>query len=143
MGVPRRARARATPWAVVLIPLVDLLLVVTGVLTFATAVVVAVVLEALLAVVVMAEWVAFRRAWRAARARGDRRSEALLAGLEATAPRPLVLLVRSEMGMWQSLWWAVCRRRARPAGCRRSSAVRSGRGRSRTRSAPSRPGGPR
>jgi hypothetical protein len=112
MGVARRALARAAPWAAVLIPLVDLLLVVTGVLTVATAVVVAVVLEALLAVVVVAEWVAFRRAWRAARARGDRRSEALLAGLEATAPRPLVLLVRSETGMWQSLWWAVCRRRA-------------------------------
>jgi hypothetical protein len=34
----------------------------------------------------------------------------LVAGLEATAPRALVVLVRSEFGIWQSLAWALCRR---------------------------------
>jgi hypothetical protein len=108
----RRALARVAPWAAVLLPPAELLLVVTGVLSVAAAVLAAVVLEALFAVVVVAEWVAFRRAWRAARASGARRGEALLAGLQATAPPPLVALARVELGMWQSLWWGLCRRRA-------------------------------
>jgi len=112
VGSTRRLLARVAPWAAVLLPLTELVLVLTGVLPVGVALVVAVVLEALLAAVVVAGWVAFRRAWRSARVGGGRRSDALLAGLAATAPAPVVTLVRSELGMWRSLCWALRRRRA-------------------------------
>ncbi|WP_222266210.1 hypothetical protein [Modestobacter marinus] len=112
MGGRRTALRRLVPWAAVGLPLVDALPVLTGVLPVAAGIAAAVVLEAALAIVVVAGWVVFRRAWWTARARGDRRSEALLAGLAATAPPLLVRLVRAEVGLWQSLWWAVRRRRA-------------------------------
>jgi hypothetical protein len=112
MGGWRTTMRRAVPWAAVGLPLLDALLVLTGVVPLAAGIAVVVVLEVAFAAVVVAEWVAFRRAWRAARARGDGRAEALLAGLTATAPPPLIRLVRAELGLWQSLWWAVRRRRA-------------------------------
>ncbi|WP_138758249.1 hypothetical protein [Modestobacter altitudinis] len=112
MRSARRALARAVPWAAVLLPLAELLLVVTGVLPVGVAVLVAVVLEAAFAAVLVAGWTAFRRVWRTERARGGPRRQALLAGLAATAPPAVVTLVRSELGTWQALWWALRRRRA-------------------------------
>ena len=112
MGGVRRAVARAAPWAAVVLPFAELLLVLTGVLPVAVALGVAVLLEAALAAVVVAEWVLFRRSYRQARADGEGRPAALRAGIEASAPRPLVLVLRSELGMWRALAWAVRRRRS-------------------------------
>jgi hypothetical protein len=112
MGGWRSTVRRLVPWGAVGLPLLDLLLVLTGVLPLAAGIAVVVVLEAALAVVVVAEWVAFHRAWRSARAQGAPRTEALIAGLAATAPPVLVRLVRVELALWRSLWWAVRRRRA-------------------------------
>jgi len=112
MGPVRRGVTTAAPWLALGVPLTEVVLVLTGVLPVGVAVLVAVVLEALLAVVVVAEWTLFRRAWRAARSAGAGPGDALLAGLTGTAPPALVTLVRSELGMWQSLWWGLRRRRA-------------------------------
>src|SRR4051795_7874380 len=70
-GEQTRSRlVRSARWAVVVVPLVEVVLVVTGVLELRTGVVVGLALEALLAGVVVAEAIAFRRAYR--RARGAR-----------------------------------------------------------------------
>jgi hypothetical protein len=111
MDSGRRGVARAVPWAAVLLPPAELLLVVTGLLPVDVAVLVAVVLEVAFVAVLVAKWTAFRRAWRAERARGVRAGQALLAGVEAALPRPVAFVLRSEVGMAQSLWWAVRRRR--------------------------------
>lgn len=116
MAATRRVMARAVPWAAVLLPLLEVVLVLAGVLPFGVAVVVAVVLELCFAVVLVAEWVLFRGAYRAARSGGARRAAAVHAGIEAAAPRPLALLVRAELGTWRSLAWAVRRRRVGEPG---------------------------
>ncbi|WP_222196191.1 hypothetical protein [Modestobacter italicus] len=116
MGSARRGVAGVVPWAALLLPLIEVALVVAGVLPLAVALVVAVVLEVCFAAVLVAEWVLFRRAHRAAREAGAGRAAAVHAGIEAAAPRPLALLVRAELGMWRSLAWAVHRRRAGEPG---------------------------
>ncbi|MGY2079365.1 hypothetical protein [Modestobacter sp. SYSU DS0657] len=103
-------RARVVPWSALLIPLVNAALAVTGALPVRTAVVVAVVLELLLAGVFVAEAALFRRAYRRAREAGGSRGTAVLAGGEAALPRPVYWLVRSELGVGRALLWAVRRR---------------------------------
>lgn len=69
----RSRLVRSARWAVVVVPLVEVVLVVTGVLELRTGVVVGLALEALLAGVVVAEAIAFRRAYRRVRAAGASR----------------------------------------------------------------------
>jgi len=112
MAGDRAGLLRWAPWAAVLVPLLDVVLVVSGVLPLGAGIGVAVVLEALLVPVAFAEWALFRRGWRGARARGAGRRTAALAGFAAAAPAPVVRVARAEAGTWRSLWWAVRRRRA-------------------------------
>ena len=112
MGAGRGGVLRFAPWAAVLVPLLDAVLVIGGVLPPAAGIVVAVVLEALLVPVAFAEWALFRRGWRSARGRGAGRRAAAVAGFTAAAPVPVVRAARAEAGMWRSLWWALRRRRA-------------------------------
>jgi hypothetical protein len=99
-------------WLALAVPLVDVVLVLTGVLSLRTGIVVALVLEALLAVVLVVEAAAFRRAYRAARREGGSRRAGLVAGAEAVWPPVVLRLARAEAGVVRALWWAVRRRSA-------------------------------
>jgi hypothetical protein len=99
-------------WLALVIPLVDVALVLSGVLSLRTGIVVALVLEALFAVVLVVEAAAFRRAYRATRQRGAGRRAGPVAGAEAVWPPVLLRLVRAEAGVIRALWWAVRRRSA-------------------------------
>ncbi|MGY1679649.1 hypothetical protein [Geodermatophilus sp. SYSU D01176] len=85
-------------WLAVLVPLVDAGLVLTGGLDLRTGVVVALVLEALLAVVLVLEAAAFRRAYRSARREGAARRAAVVAGAEAVWPPVVLRAARAEAG---------------------------------------------
>ncbi|MQA32007.1 hypothetical protein [Modestobacter roseus] len=85
----RQLLRRVAPWLAVLVPLVQVGLVVADVLPVRTAVVVAVVLEVLLAGVFLAEAALFRGAYRRIRQGGGSRGSAVLAGAEAALPRPV------------------------------------------------------
>src|SRR5215218_8893391 len=98
-------------WLAVLVPLAEIVLVVSGFLDVRTAVVVGLVLEALLAVVVVGEVALFRRAYRRSRADGQTRSAAAGAGLRAAWPPSVIALADAEIGLWRALWWAVRGRR--------------------------------
>ena len=106
----RTALWSAARWLAVAIPLVDVALVLTGVLSLRAGIAVALVLETLLLVVLVVEAAAFRRAYRDARRDGGGRGAALGAGAEAVWPPVLVRLVRSEVGVFRALWWAARRR---------------------------------
>jgi hypothetical protein len=108
---PRSAWTATLRWLAILVPLVDVGLVLTGVLDVRTGVLVGVALEAVLVIVVVAEFRAFRRSYRAARADGRARAEAAGAGLRAVWPPVVVALAVAEIGLWRSLWWAVRSRR--------------------------------
>jgi hypothetical protein len=97
-------------WLAVVVPLVDVALVLTGVLSLRTGLVVALVLEALLAVVLVVEAAAFRRAYRVVRRDGGGRRAALVAGAEAVWPPVVVRAARAEAGVMRALWWAARRR---------------------------------
>lgn len=84
----------------------------TGVLSLRTGLVVALALEALLAVVLVVEAAAFRRAYQAVRADGGGRGAGLVAGAEAVWPPVVFRLARSEAGVIRALWWAARRRPA-------------------------------
>ncbi|MGR6967224.1 hypothetical protein ACU610_22470 [Geodermatophilus sp. URMC 61] len=97
-------------WLALVIPLVDLALVLTGVLSLRTGILVALVLELLLTVVLVVEAAAFRRAYRAVRRSGGSRRAGLVAGAEAVWPPVVLRLARAEAGVIRALWWAVRRR---------------------------------
>src|SRR3712207_3630296 len=99
-------------WLALVVPPVDVALVLSGLLSLRTGIVVALVLEALFAVVLVVEAAAFRRAYRATRQRGAGRRSGLVAGAEAVWPPVLLRLVRAEAGVIRALWWAVRRRSA-------------------------------
>src|SRR3712207_6823415 len=100
----------AARWLALVVPLVDVALVLTGVLSLRTGIAVALVLEALLAVVLVVEAAAFRRAYRAVRRSGGSRRAGLVAGAEAVWPPVVLRLVRAEVGVVCALWWVVRRR---------------------------------
>ena len=102
----------AARWLTVVVPLADAALVLTGVLSLRTGIVVALVLEALLAVVLVVEAAAFRRAYRTVRRDGGGRRAALGAGAEAVWPPVVLRLVRAEAGVVRALWWAARHRSA-------------------------------
>ena len=106
----RRVASSAARWLALVIPLADVALVLTGVLSLRTGIVVALVLEALLAVVLVVEAAAFRRAYRVARRGGGSRRAGLVAGAEAVWPPVVFRLARAEAGVVRALWWAVRRR---------------------------------
>ncbi|WP_448611313.1 hypothetical protein [Geodermatophilus sp. URMC 60] len=99
-------------WLALVVPLADVALVLTGVLSLRTGIVVALVLEALFAVVLVVEAAAFRRAYRAVRRDGGSRRTGAVAGAEAVWPPVVVRLARAEAGVLRALWWAVRRRSA-------------------------------
>jgi hypothetical protein len=107
-----RTAFAAARWLTVVIPLIDVALVLSGVLSLRTGIVVALVLEALLAVVLVIEAAAFRRAYRAVRRDGGGRRVALVAGAEAVWPPVVLRLVRAEAGVMRALWSAARRRSA-------------------------------
>ena len=106
-------RVPATARRLVLaVPLVDVVLVLTGLLSLRTGIVVALVLEAPLAVVLVVEAAASHRAYRAARRAGGSRRAGLVAGAEAVWPPVVLRLARAEAGVVRALVWAVRRRSA-------------------------------
>jgi hypothetical protein len=105
-----RTASSVARWLMLVIPLVDVALVLPGVLSLRTGIVVALVLEALLAAVLVVETAAFRRAYRAERRLGGSRRAGLVAGAEAVWPPVVLRLARAEAGVVRSLWWAVRRR---------------------------------
>src|SRR5687768_14707745 len=111
MPVRRSTVVSVGRWLAVLVPLAEILLVVSGFLDMRTAVLVGVVLEVLLAVIVVGEVAVFRRAYRGARADGRPRAAAVGAGLRAAWPPSVIALANAEIGLWRALWWAVRRRR--------------------------------
>ncbi len=110
--MPSQGVLAAARWLVVAVPLVRVALVLTGLLSLRTGIVVALVLEALLAVVLVVEAAASRRAYRAARRAGGSRRAGLVAGAEAVWPPVVLRLVRAEAGVVRALVWAVRRRSA-------------------------------
>jgi hypothetical protein len=108
----QRVSSSVVRWLVLVVPLVDVALVLTGVLSLRTGIVVALVLEALLAVVLVVEAAAFRRAYRAARRGGAAWRAAVVAGLEAVWPPVVLRVARAEAGVVRALWWAARRRSA-------------------------------
>jgi hypothetical protein len=109
--LPRSAFMGVTRWLAVLVPTLDLLLVLSGVLDPRTGLVVGVVLEVLCAGVAIVEARAFRRVYLRARVAGRSRSEAMARGFAAAWPPVVMTLARAEIGLARSLWWAVRRRR--------------------------------
>jgi hypothetical protein len=105
-----RTASSVARWLTLVIPLVDVALVLPGVLSLRTGIVVALVLEVLLAVVLVVEAAAFRRAYRAERRSGGSRRAGLVVGAEAVWPPVVLRLARAEAGVVRSLWWAVRRR---------------------------------
>jgi hypothetical protein len=105
-----RTASSVARWLTLVIPLVDVALVLTGVLSLRTGIVVALVLEVLLAAVLVVEAAAFRRAYRAERRSGGSRRAGLVAGAETVWPPVVLRLARAEAGVVRSLWWAVRRR---------------------------------
>src|SRR5215212_4653143 len=93
-------------WLLLLLPLLDLGLVLSGLLRLRTGLVVGLVLEVLLVGVVVAEIAAFRAAYRGARDDGAGRWTAAGEGLAAAAPPPVAWALRAETGMVRALWWA-------------------------------------
>jgi hypothetical protein len=111
MPIRRSTLVSVGRWLAVLIPLAEIVLVVTGFLDVRTALLVGVVLEVLLAVVVVGEVAVFRRDYRRARADGQPRAAAAGAGFRAAWPPAVIALAIAEIGLWRALWWAVRRRR--------------------------------
>lgn len=109
MGGEHRAIARIAPWLAILVPLVNVTLAATGVLTVRTAFVVALALEILLAGVLVIEVATFRATYRHARQQGARRAESTAKGIDAVLPAPVAYLMRSEVGLAVALWRAVRR----------------------------------
>jgi hypothetical protein len=107
----RAAALRALRWLVVVLPVADLLLVVSGAVPAREAVAAALVVEVLALGVLVAELAVFRSAYRTARAEGQGRGPAVSAGVAAALPRPVAFVVRTEAGMARALWWAVRGRR--------------------------------
>jgi hypothetical protein len=102
-------------WLLLVLPLLDLALVLSGVLDVRTGVAVGLVLEVLLVGVVIAEIAAFRAAYRTARDAGVGGWTAAGKGLGAAAPPPVAWAVRAETGMVRAIGWAVRgRREVRP-----------------------------
>lgn len=109
---PPGAPFRILRWAAIVLPLVDVVLVATRLLDARVGLGVGFAFEILFAGVVVAEAVAFRRAYRRARSAGCGRANALSAGLSAALPAPVVWFLSTEAGILRALWWGVRRRRA-------------------------------
>lgn len=109
---PFTALVRSLRWAVIVLPVVDLLLVATGLLDPHVGLAAGLILEVLVAGMVVAEGIAFRRAYRQARSAEGSRAGAVSAGLSAALPPPVAWFLRTEAGIVRALWWAVRRRRA-------------------------------
>jgi hypothetical protein len=103
---------RILRWALVAVPLADVILVLTRLLDPHVGVRVGVALEVLFAGVVVAEARAFRRAFRQARPADRGRATALSTGLSEALPTPVIWFLRTEAGIVRALCWAVSRRRA-------------------------------
>lgn len=103
---------RILRWALIAVPLVDVILVVTGLLHPHVGLRVGVALEVLFVGVIAAEARAFGRAFRQARSADRGHAAAVSAGLSAALPTPVTWFLRTEAGIVRALWWALSRRRA-------------------------------
>ncbi|GGJ89738.1 hypothetical protein GCM10010123_19430 [Pilimelia anulata] len=112
----RTAAVRVLRWAAVVVIAVEVLLVATGVLDLGDAVVIAVGLEVLCALLALALAVAARAVYRRLRRDGESRSEALLQAAGTVLPRPVVSLLRHEVGGVLSIGMLLRGRKDVPAG---------------------------
>src|SRR3712207_3014163 len=99
MPLTRSAVLGAARWLAVAVPVVNLGLVLSGVLSPRTGLVVGLVLELLLAVVVVVEIRLFRAAYRQGRAQGLARRRSVVLGLEAAWPPVVLRAARAEIGL--------------------------------------------
>src|SRR3712207_9589751 len=106
----------AARWLALVVPLVDVALVLTGVLSLRAGIVVALVLEALLAVVLVVEAAAFRRAYQGVRRSGGSRRAGLVAGAEAVRPPVVLRMASAEARGIRGPWWAARGRSGRGTG---------------------------
>jgi hypothetical protein len=99
--------ARYTRWVLPVVLAVEVVLILTGVLRFSDGVAVVIAVEATLALVVIAELLAMRRAVKRAKARGMTLFEAFLAALPRILPKFAVRVVRHDLIMWRSIWLTI------------------------------------
>jgi hypothetical protein len=111
-----RGRLRILRWGLIAVPLMDVILVGSGLLDPRVGLRLAVALETLFVGVVVTEGRAFRRAHGQARSADRGRAAALSAGLSEALPPPVTWFLRTEAGIVRALCWAVSRRRAVEAG---------------------------
>lgn len=105
-------------WLPFVVVAVQATLYLTGVLTLAQAAILLLALEALLAVVVLGEFLLLARAYRRSHQAGATRVEAFGDALEAVLPRPVAFLVRQEVRMLGALIDGIRRRRDAAPGDR-------------------------
>lgn len=119
-------RGRVLPllkWVTPVVIVVQVVLVATGVLDVGQAVVIAVGIEVLLAVLLLALAVTARVLYRRLRAEGMSRSDAFLAAAETVLPGPMVAVLRWELGGLVSIILLVRRRKDIPDG---ATVIKSG-----------------
>ncbi len=103
-------------WTAPCVLLIQVVLVTAGVLDVRSAVSIAVVLEALTALIAVVLAVTAGSEYRQQRRAGASRPQAALAALDPVAPGPMIALLRHELGIFSSFLYAVRRRRDVPAG---------------------------
>jgi len=105
-------------WLPFVVVAVQATLYLTGVLTLAQAAILLLALEALLAVVVVGEFLLLVRAYRRSHQAGANRAEAFSDALEAVLPRPVAFLVRQEFRIFGALVGGIRRHRDAAPGDR-------------------------
>ena len=100
----RRRAVRALRWIALAILAVEAVLVFTGLLHVADALLLVLALEGLCAVVAVAMAVTVRVHYRRLVAEGRSRQSALIAALGYVLPRPVVFLLRHELKIFEGLW---------------------------------------
>ncbi|MFD2767084.1 hypothetical protein [Micromonospora eburnea] len=117
MTVSERSRAvRLLKWAALTVIAVELLLVATRVLDLGDAVIIAIGLEALCGVLALSLAVTARVMYRRLRQAGVGRWDAFLQAASGVLPRPMVTLLRHELGGLVSMILLLRRRKDVPAG---------------------------
>jgi hypothetical protein len=112
----RRLLIKLLKWTAASVIGVELLLVATGLLDLSDAVVIAIGLELLCGVLALALAATARVVYRQLRREGENRSEALFQAAATVLPRPMVMLLRQELGSLVSIALLVRGRKDVPAG---------------------------
>ncbi|GGM41725.1 hypothetical protein GCM10012275_10860 [Longimycelium tulufanense] len=99
--------SRYTRWILPAVLLVELVLIFGGVISLSDGVMVVVILEATIALVVIAELLAMRRAVKRARARGQTLFQAVLDSLDQVLPPWGARIIRHDLIMWRAIWFVL------------------------------------